>query len=102
MTTKMTGAAVAGACVGWAAIAEDSAIEASMNLAEAGQALAPYLGVCPTCLGWRADGDEVDASCDACPTCGERSVEWSLSCEIDALLREMNALEALDRAVCEL
>lgn len=73
---------------------------ASLAAPEATDGLAGYLGVCPTCLGWHDEQDEpLPDSAEVCPTCGEASVEWQLSCEIDTLLREMRGLEALDVAI---
>lgn len=70
------------------------------------EALAAYIGTCPTCLGW----DDPEAAADertpetgrpVCPTCGLCSVEWDLAAAIDTQLERMRGLDRLDAAVAE-
>ncbi|HYO85684.1 MAG TPA: hypothetical protein VES01_04410 [Dermatophilaceae bacterium] len=102
MTTKATRSTATRKHIEAAAIATDVAATVVIP-PETTDALACYLGVCPTCLGWHDDSDDVlPRSTAVCPTCGESSVEWALSCEIDTRLRQMRGMEALDRAIQQL
>lgn len=102
MTTKATHSMASRKHSEAAAIATDMAATVVIPPETTG-ALACYLGVCPTCLSWHDDSDDVlPQSSAVCPTCGESSVEWALSCEIDTLLRQMRGMEALDRALQQL
>ncbi|HYO85248.1 MAG TPA: hypothetical protein VES01_02135 [Dermatophilaceae bacterium] len=59
---------------------------------------------CPTCLtygGPSLPGDPPEHDLATCPTCEVASVEWTLVTEIDAVLRELNGLDALDAALRE-
>ncbi|WP_226345425.1 hypothetical protein [Agilicoccus flavus] len=58
-------------------------------------------GCCATCLSDGAGplpGDDA-ADLAACPTCGERSVEWTLAQEIDERVAALAGLSALDAAL---
>jgi hypothetical protein len=57
---------------------------------------------CQTCLtygGPSLQGDPPENDLATCPTCGVASVEWTLVTQIDALLRTLNGLDALDAAI---
>lgn len=68
------------------------------------EALAAYIGTCPTCLGWddpEAAHSERTATPGrpVCPTCGLCSVEWDLAVAMDAEIDRMTKLDRVDRAV---
>lgn len=102
MKLTPVGPAVASMSTEWIGVVEETALDEALLTTDAGRALAPYLGVCPTCLGWHAEGDDLEALDDVCPTCGQASVEWSLSCQIDDVLRKLNGMQALEQAVEQL
>lgn len=102
MKVSPIGPAVASMSSEWIGVVEEAALDEALLTTDAGRALAPYLGVCPTCLGWHAEGDDLDTLDDVCPTCGQVSVEWSLSCQIDDVLRKLNGMQALEQALAQL
>lgn len=62
-----------------------------------------HAGTCSTCQGWTESSTDVAHLATAtCPACGVASVEYAMIVEMDAILADLGALDAIDKAFAAL